>query len=115
MEDNTVVIFHLNPCNGELVKVATVNVLGGPAPLALDPSRQRLYVGRRSANRISTYLRDQATGQLSAVNEIELKSDPCYLGTDCSGQYLFSAYYGAGRVAVHRIRSDGGLDRQANE
>jgi len=109
MEDDVVVVFRLNAGSGELIESATVNVSGGPAPLALHPSGLLLYVGRRTSNQISSYRRDPGNGQLSLLGEVSLESDPCYLRTDRSGRYLFSAYYGAGRVAVHRITADGSL------
>ena len=43
------------PENGSLEKVYTEPVSGGPASLAVHPSKQFLYVALRSANAISAY------------------------------------------------------------
>jgi 6-phosphogluconolactonase len=43
------------------------------------------------------------------LNTVSLPSDPCFVATDGIGRFLFSAYYGAGAVAVHAITPDGRL------
>ena len=80
---------------------------GGPAPLAVDPQRRFLYVGRRGACIISSFRIEPQTGRLTHIGEVALESDPCYMSTDRGGRFVFSAYYEAGRAAVHPIRADG--------
>jgi 6-phosphogluconolactonase len=47
---------------------------------------------------------------LSLIKKIPLESDSCYISTDRSGKFLLSAYYGAGKVAVHPIGEDGAAE-----
>lgn len=92
---------------GTLTPRGDVAVSGRPAPLAVDPHQKYLYVGRRDACKLSGYTLDPDTRSLSPVGTIPLKSDPCFLATDRTGRFLLSAYYGAGRVAVHPLGEGG--------
>ena len=60
-------------------------------------------------NEVSSYGIDQSTGQLALIGTAPLESDPCYLATDRKGKFLLSAYYSAGRAAVHAIGDDGAV------
>ena len=106
-EEDKISIFALDPQGGDLEARGDVEVSGRPAPLATSPDRRTLYVGRREDNEISSYRIDQATGGLSLAGSVSLESNPCYLATDRTGSYLLSAYYQAGKAAVHPVGSDG--------
>jgi 6-phosphogluconolactonase len=97
----------LNPDTGALTLQRGVAVHGGPAPLAVDPTRRFIYAGLRSACQLATFRLDPATGNLSLRGTVDLSSDPCYISTDRTGKFLMSAYYSAGMVAVHPINQDG--------
>ena len=58
-------------------------------------------------NELSSYRIDSGTGALSLLGSAPLESDPNFLSTDKTGRWLFSAYYIAGRCAVHPIGDDG--------
>ena len=105
--DDRIVRFLMNPETGSLEPQGAVEVAGGPAPLAINPTRTVLYAGLRRDFRLSSYGIDQATGELSWNGNVELEGEPCYLSTDRSGRYLLSAYYQAGHCAVHPIDETG--------
>ena len=46
--DDKILRFVMDPADGRLAQRHEIEVSGGPAPLALDPERRRMYVGRRS-------------------------------------------------------------------
>ena len=105
--DDKILIFSQDEDSGALDKLGEVEVGGRPAPLATDPDGRFLYVARRDVNKLSSYSIDSATGGLDLMGVAELESDPNFLATDRTGRWLLSAYYLAGRCAVHRIDGDG--------
>ena len=106
-EEDRVSIFKMDSKSGKLDIQSEAAVPGRPAPLAVDPDRRFLYVGRRGVPDIASFQIDQSDGGLSLVGSAPLDADPCYLATDRKGRFLFSAYYGAGKVAIHAIGEDG--------
>jgi 6-phosphogluconolactonase len=88
-------------------KAAVFAVSGGPSPMALNPRKDRLFVGLRDSFELSC-MRLLADGTLLPEGRCALPSDPCFIGTDQSGKYVFSAYYKAGQIAVHRWNEDDG-------
>lgn len=106
-EEDRIALFDVDTDSGRLEPTGDEAVSGRPAPLAVNPTRTRLYVGRRDINEISSFEIDQNTGDLSMLGTATLESDPCYLSTDNTGKYLLSAYYTGGRAAVHRIDESG--------
>jgi len=105
--DDKLARFTMDPVTGKLTREEEIPVAGGPAPLAVDPQRRFLYVGRRGARILSSFRIEAQTGRLTHIGELALESDPCYMATDRSGRFVFSAYYEAGRAAVHPINADG--------
>ncbi len=99
--------FTVEPDSGRLHPQLEVGVPGGPAPLTIDPERRFLYVGRRGNREISSFRIDRSSGGLTLVGTALLNSDPCYISTDRRGRYVLSAYYEAGKAAVHPIGDDG--------
>ena len=45
--DDKLARFTLDPATGQITLQEEIAVAGGPAPLAVDPQRRFLYVGRR--------------------------------------------------------------------
>lgn len=105
--DDKLARFLMDPATGMLTLQEEMPVAGGPAPLAVDPQRRFLYVGRRGQCIMSSFRIEPGTGRLSHIGEVALASDPCYMATDRSGRFVFSAYYEAGKAAVHAISADG--------
>ena len=105
--DDKIVIFSQDEKSGELERLGEVHAEGRPAPLATDPQNRFLYVARRDVNKLSSYSIDAQTGDLQLMGVADLESDPNYLATDKTGRWLLSAYYLAGRCAVHPIDENG--------
>ena len=106
-EEDELSTYSMDTDTGDLELLRRLDVQGRPAPLAVDPDKRFMYVGRRDANQIDSYGIDRGSGGLTSLGTAELESDPCYLSTDRTGRYLLSAYYDAGRAAVHAIGADG--------
>ena len=105
--DDKIIIFGQDEETGALEKLGEVEALGRPAPLATDPERRFLYTARRDANKLDSYRIDTVTGDLRLLGVADLESDPNFMATDRTGRWLLSAYYLAGRCAVHPIDEDG--------
>lgn len=114
-EEDRIAIFTMDPDTGKLTHSADVESKGRPAPLAVSPDNQFMYIGRRDDLKLSSYRIDHATGGLTHIGEAPLESDPCYLSTDRNGRFLMSAYYNAGHAAVHAIGDDGSVSTPAIE
>jgi len=108
-EEDRISVFTVDPGTGRLESQGNVSVPGGPAPLAIDPRRRFLYVGRQDPREVSSYQIDWSTGGLSLIGTAPLKANTCYLATDRKGRFLLSAYYSAGKVAVHPIGDNGAV------
>ena len=106
-DDDKISIFNVDGETGKLRPREDVEVIGGPAPLAIDPERKYLYVGRRANREISSFRIDRSSGSLTLVGTTLVDDDPCYLATDRKGKFVFSAYYEGGKAAVHAIGDDG--------
>jgi 6-phosphogluconolactonase len=105
--EDKIAIFEMDPATGKLERRGEVAVSGRPAPLALDPGRRVLHVGRRGLPEISSYRIDHSNGGLSFLATVPLETDPCFLSTDRKGKFLLSSYYEGAHVAVHPIGEDG--------
>lgn len=114
-DDDRIVRFLMDPETGRLERQGVVEVVGGPAPLAINPTRTALYVGQRREFRLSSFAIDQTTGDLTPTGSVELGGEPCYLSTDRSGRYVLSAYYQTGHCAVHPIDETGAVGGAAIE
>ena len=108
-EDDKIVTFEMDPESGKLNHLRDVTISGRPAPLAINPDRTVLHVGRRGIPAISTYAIDQSTADLSFLSTAPLETDPCYLSTDRKGKFLLSSYYEGARAAIFPIGGDGGV------
>ena len=107
--DDCIRRFALDPQTGKLDPLDPVAISGGPAPMAVDPRGQFLHVGRRGVCEVSSFRIDPQTGDLAPIGSIPLDAEPCYLAMDRQGRFLFSAYYAAGKAAVHAVGSDGAV------
>lgn len=101
--------YALDAASGGLVFQRDLPLGGAVGPLAVDPEGRFMYAGLRSTCQMASLQVDPGTGSLSLLDTVALPSDPCFIATDRSGRFLFSAYYGAGAVAVHAITPDGRL------
>jgi 6-phosphogluconolactonase len=105
--EDHIAIYSVDPSTGFYDLIDRIHLEGKPAPLAISPDRNYLYAGTRQDFGITSYKIDESTGLISLVDRIVLDADPCYLATDNTGQYLLSAYYIAGKIAVHKMSNSG--------
>jgi 6-phosphogluconolactonase len=105
-DDNCILRFTLK--NGVPEDRVVFALDGGPAPMAVNPAKTRLFVSLRKSFELAA-LRIGPGGDLSLTGKIALPGDACFVETDNSGHYIFSAYYNAGQIAVHRWEEDDSL------
>jgi len=113
--EDRIAIYTVDPKSGGIEFAGETTVAGRPAPIAISPNKKHLYVGQRGNYRISSFQIDTATGSITFVRQVSLESDPCFLSVDRTGRYLLSAYYNAGRIAIHPIDKHGALDTNPTE
>jgi 6-phosphogluconolactonase len=113
--EDKIAIFGMDPATGKLERRGEVAVSGRPAPLAIDPGRRVLHVGRRGLPEISSYRIDHRNGGLSFLATVPLETDPCFLSTDRKGKFLLSSYYEGAHVGVHPIGADGAVQYPPTE
>ncbi len=104
--ENRIAIYMFNAASGEIEFQENVNVSGSPGPLALSPCGNYLYAGLRSSREIASFRIAEQAKRLTHLRTIVLDADTCYISTDNTGNFLLSAYYGAGKVTVHAIGED---------
>ena len=114
-DDDKIAIFNLDSANGSLTHQEDISVPGGPAPFAVSPDNKRAYTGLRGGLKMLSFDIDPSSGTLSQSGSVGIESDPCYASVDATGNYLLSAYYKTGHLAVHPIDSDGTLGKPATE
>ena len=107
--DDRVSIFKMDSGTGTLDWQEHVTVGGGPAPMAIDPGKNVLYVGKRDSQEISSYRIDHPTGGLSLIGTVPLQGEPLYVSTDRTGRFVLSAYFYQSTVGVHAVKGDGVL------
>ena len=114
-DDDRIVRFVMDPETGKLEEQGAVEVAGGPAPLAINPTGTALYVGQRRDFRLSSFDINQKTGDLTPTGNVALGGEPCHMSTDRTGRHVLSAYYQAGHCAVHPIDESGSVGGSATE
>ncbi len=108
-DDDRISIFTTNPSTGAVSWQEDVAIEGGPAPLAINPGHNVLYVGRRESQELSSYRIDQRSGTLQLIGSTPLQGEPVYVATDRSGRFVLSAYYYQSTAAVHAVNRDGAV------
>ena len=106
-DDDRISHFTLDSTTAQLEWREDVLVEGGPAPLAINPRKEVLYVGRRDSQEIASYRIDARTGRISLIGAAPLQGEPVYVGTDRTGRFVLSAYYYQSTAAVHAVGRDG--------
>ena len=105
--EKKIAIYQLNEETGALTHLEDVSLEGAPGCLEVDPQKKYLFASVRSASKFMSFSIDQHTGKLKLISSIPAGGNAAYIATDKSGGYLFSAYYGEGKVAVHRLGKQG--------
>ena len=97
--------------DGRLNQRRVTTASGGPSALACAPDGQTLYCSLRTTKELAAY-RFESDGGLRLLGKRQLDADSCYVASDGKGRFLLNAYYGAGKVTVHRVESDGSVGPQ---
>src|ERR1043166_3544634 len=108
-DEDSIVVFTIDPGTGRLNKQADVASDGGPSVLAISPDRKTLYVGHRTRPSIASYRIDPANGGISLVSAIAQADAPTFLAPDGAGRYMLCAYYQGGYAATYPIATDGSV------
>ncbi|TDD56356.1 lactonase family protein [Kribbella antibiotica] len=95
---------------GSLDGLAVAATTADPSFLVRSADGRFLYAtNEEETGRVSAFA-IQADGALEFLNDQPTEGlHPCHLGIDPSGQYLLSANYSSGSVAIHPIGADGSL------
>ena len=104
--ENRIAIYTFDVSDGSIEFQENIRVSGSPGPLTLSPCGNYLYAGLRSSREIASFRIDEETRHLDHLRTVQLNADTCYIATDKTGNFLLSAYYGAGKVTVHAIGDD---------
>ncbi|MEK9675901.1 MAG: beta-propeller fold lactonase family protein, partial [Chloroflexota bacterium] len=113
--DDKISIFSLDSETAGLTHREDFAIAGGPAPFAISSDESNAYVGLRDDFKIASLSVDRATRSLSLEGTVDLESDPCMISVDNNDNFLLSAYYGAGHIAVHGIDDSGKLIQEPIE
>ena len=110
-QEDRIAQYTLDPSSGALEHHADYALAGMPAPMAVDPEKRLLFVGRRLAGDfgLTGFSIEPETGHLEQLNSVPLGGDPVHISVDRGGNYLLSAYYYQARVGVHGFDGDGNL------
>ena len=96
--------------DGKLEHRADLALPGAPGALAQSPDGRFVFASLRSKGKLASFRLDASTGLLTTVSIIDAAADPAFVATDRTGRFLLTAYYVAGKAAVHPIGKDGSLD-----
>ena len=115
--EDRISLYELDSETGGLARRTEFPLSGMPAPLAVDPQRRFLFVGRRQPGDfgLTSYGINHATGRLTEIGGVPLEGDPVHISVDRTGKYLLSAYYYQARAGVHGFGDDGVLEGQPIE
>ncbi len=105
--EKKIAIYQLNEKTGALTHLENVELEGAPGCLEVDPQKKYLFASVRTAQKFMSFSIDPQTGKLKLISSIPAGGNAAYIATDKTGGYLFSAYYGEGKVAVHRLGKQG--------
>lgn len=103
--DNLILAYEMDGY-GRLTLLHDIAVDGGPSALASAANGQFLYCSLRASNELAAFAFEQ-DGRLRLLGRKSLDADACYVALDKTDRFLLSAYYGAGKVTVHRLGADG--------
>lgn len=105
--EKKIAIYQQNEADGKLTHLSDVKVPGAPGCLEVDPEKKYLFVSIRSAKEFMSFSINPENGALTLISAVPAGGNAAYIATDRKGRHLLSAYYGEGKVAVHRLKKDG--------
>lgn len=103
-DSREIYVLELEETDGGLKLVEKIAVSGSIMPLAVSPDRRFLFGSLRSEPyAVSTFAIDAGSGRLKLQATTPLADNMCYLSTDRTGRYLFSASYSGHKISVNVI------------
>lgn len=101
-------VLSLDAASGAVQALQRVEGGGKVMPLAVSPNRRFLYASIRTEPlAVRSFAIDPKSGLLTRIGSAPLPASMCWIVTDRSGRFLFSAAYGGSVVAVSPIGEDG--------
>ena len=106
-------IYEMNPATGALKYVANSPQIVNPTYLAIHPNKKWLYAVSETENgKLCAFSIDSRKGKIYETNTVSSQGDyPCFISIDESGEFVMTANYGSGTVAVYPIDKDGSLKK----
>src|ERR1043166_3957731 len=104
--------FNFDPATGKMSALELAGETQDPSWLIVHPSGKYLYAAneRGKDSTISAFAIEPKSGKLTLLNQLPaLGQDPCHLSFDRTGNFLLTANYSSGNVAVFPILADGKL------
>lgn len=108
--EKKIAVYRVDQQDGALTHVEDITLPGAPGCLEVDPTKKYLYASVRSAKRFISFAINPESGKLKEISSVPAGGNAAYIATDRTGGYLLSAYYGEGKVAVHRLGKQGEIE-----
>lgn len=113
-------VYTFDTDSGTLVYKNKATGIDNPSYLALSSDLDHVYAvsewGKDSVGTVYAYDFDQQTGQLTFLNKQSSGGNgPCYVTTDPTGSYVYTANYGSGSLAAIPTEPDGSLGNDIQE
>src|SRR5690606_40199695 len=101
--------------SGTLTYKNKLTGIDNPSFLTLSPDLKHVYAvsewGKDSTGTVYAYNFDQESGEMKFLNKVSSGGNgPCYISTDPTGSYVFTANYGSGSLVAIAILEDGTLN-----
>lgn len=104
--------FAFDSTSGALSQVQPVTPLLNPTYLALGRDGEHLYSVSETTDSATVHAFDvdRSTGALASLNAVPAEGGaPCYISLDRTGEWVFTANYVGGNLAVFPVQDDGTL------
>ena len=118
-EDAAIYHGEIDNSTGAITLLGKTPCEDNPSYLSLHPTGKYLYAVSETnthdgGGAVSSFAVDADSGALTPMNLQPTGGSPCHNTVDASGQFVLSANYGGGSVAMHPIASDGSLGEMAD-
>ena len=117
-ESKGIYIYKFNGKTGAITLRSITTGVENPSYLAISANGKFVYAvnenGGEKPGEVSSFAFDRSKGELKFLNKQKTSGDhPCYVSTDKSGKWLFTANYTGGNLSAFPIRGDGALGEHA--
>jgi len=110
-------VYTFDSDSGTLTYKNKLTGIDNPSFLTLSPDLKHVYAvsewGKDSTGTVYAYNFDQESGEMKFLNKVSSGGNgPCYISTDPTGSYVFTANYGSGSLVAIPILEDGSLNNE---